>query len=1580
MSTVLASLTLNLDTITGTSDDELIEVPSNRANLVAGDAILAGAGNDVLVFLRTSDLSMSHLRMVGLHGIEELDVTAASSALLSLSDDLLDQSDSDSLQITFDADPLSLDLREVSPDAGYQVLLAGSGPVTLYDAQRQSVQMQDGFDGIVIGGTGEDTLLGADGNDDLSGGDGNDTLLGNDGNDILSGGDGYDRLTGGAGNDSLSGGASSDLLVGGSGSNIVTGGAGADAFLVTAGEALTITDFDVSDDYERIDLRAFAGLRFSELNITANGGDARITLTGGTTITLNGIAASDLDETDFVFAGDTVRLLGETLSQRADFRFTDGEDDFIGAEADEVFDAIGQLSNLNSYDRFDGGAGTDTLRIFGNDRSYSPARLDGMERIEIIDMTGATGDLTFVVDAAMVASSDSGTLVIKHGANSLFLDTELVTDASHVIVEGTGQVRLRDVPGQTMSISDLIAGDVQGGNDGNIILGGAKGDLIRGLEGNDSLSGNGGNDSLVGGTGDDTLSGGGGDDVLDGGEGRDLLISAGGSDRLSGGADTDSFVIKGGAQVATLTDYDPDNLVERIDLSDITDFTNLADLEITDTPGGARITGSGLELILENVSAAELGAKDFIFAGQDPLLFHVGPDISTTDFQALLDDAPAGAVIHLAEGTYSVTETLRIDRSDISLIGAGEGRTVLITDIPDNAAAPTLLVQPEDLQVRLGTLVDDAQKGSNTVTLHPGHDLEVGDLLHILQANDEVWLEATGNAGWTPPEGVEENDLENYYLREARSKIVAIDGNTVTLEEALPYTFEGGIATAAESTFLTGVTLRDFSIEGSWGSPNHDLFQDTLEAWTSIAALELDGVQSSQIADITLLNPAAHGFKFQRTYEVEGEGLTAVGAHNKDGSSGYHFLFKEAFDNTFSDLSSTGSRHAVLFSSFSAEHYNDLHVSFTDRDINFHGSPDADNRIVVDRMVQSYPELTEPQWTAVHPGVFPLHPYSTIEDNDVTFRYAVTSDRGDTVTAHEDGGFIDTGYGNDRITGGSGNDTLDGGANGDTISGGDGQDLFIRDYEDFTDVILDFETGQGGDIMVLRGTAYTDFSQARLSQEGDDTILEFGPGGQTVFKNTVADAFTAENFQFLDTATAGEVLDARATQMTLVGTGNDDLIQISRAHIESPDLLVQGGGGYDVVELNVSSIFGSPGPDDAFRGIDRFDVKNLETVALTISAGLVAQSDIGQLTLELGDSGTAMLNVAPLASDQRLWVDGAREVTLFGGTDHEVYATDRVGVTLNGEDFADTLHGNRHNDALEGAAGEDALFGHAGNDMLNGGAGADFMNGGMGSDIYYVDDLGDRISESRKWAGTDHVYSGVDFITGRVHIEEITLTGSDNIRAIGNGLANTIRGNDGHNILDGKKQIDTMIGGEGNDLYVVSAPGEILIEEADEGIDTVRAYRSWKLEENIENLELRSGFDFNAVGNELDNLLVGNSGDNMLIGREGSDTLRGNGGADTFVFDRGAGPDNVDTIVDFTTSEDLVKLRAREFGISERGTLDADALHFGVAANSAEDRVIYDIETGRLWVDRDGSGSGEKELIAILQNQALIDATDFEFY
>lgn len=61
--------------------------------------------------------------------------------------------------------------------------------------------IQNGDNGIIHGGAGNDGLSGGSGNDELYGEDGDDTLYGNDGNDILDGGAGNDTLCGGNGTD-----------------------------------------------------------------------------------------------------------------------------------------------------------------------------------------------------------------------------------------------------------------------------------------------------------------------------------------------------------------------------------------------------------------------------------------------------------------------------------------------------------------------------------------------------------------------------------------------------------------------------------------------------------------------------------------------------------------------------------------------------------------------------------------------------------------------------------------------------------------------------------------------------------------------------------------------------------------------------------------------------------------------------------------------------------------------------------------------------------------------------------------------------------------------------------------------------------------------------------------------------------------------------------------------------------------------------------------------------------------------------------------------------------------------------------
>lgn len=325
--------------------------------------------------------------------------------------------------------------------------------------------------------------------------------------------------------------------------------------------------------------------------------------------------------------------------------------------------------------------------------------------------------------------------------------------------------------------------------------------------------------------------------------------------------------------------------------------------------------------------------------------------------------------------------------------------------------------------------------------------------------------------------------------------------------------------------------------------------------------------------------------------------------------------------------------------------------------------------------------------------------------------------------------------------------------------------------------------------------------------------------------------------------------------------------------------------------------------------------------------------------------------------------------------------------TVNGQGGSDNLFGEAGDDSLSGGSQADSLHGGTGNDTLDGGEGADRMIGGPGSDTYYVDDLDDLIGESRNWDGHDLVYSSVDFRMGRCHIEDLYLTDSAVVGS-GNGLANEIRGNREDNIIDGGKNNDTMLGGAGNDTYIVRAPGDTVIEAAGRGLaDTVKAYRSYALTENVERLFMQTVFTkdgdpaiLNGVGNGLANTIIGTPFANTIVGREGRDTLKGQAGADIFVFDRTIGPNNVDRVIDFNVNEvdegDILKLKASEFGNIAAGVLDADFFVLGTSANDSNDYLIFDQSSGRLWFDRDGSGAAEQQLVATFEQNALVTAAD----
>ena len=141
------------------------------------------------------------------------------------------------------------------------------------------------------------------------------------------------------------------------------------------------------------------------------------------------------------------------------------------------------------------------------------------------------------------------------------------------------------------------------------------------------------------------------------------------------------------------------------------------------------------------------------------------------------------------------------------------------------------------------------------------------------------------------------------------------------------------------------------------------------------------------------------------------------------------------------------------------------------------------------------------------------------------------------------------------------------------------------------------------------------------------------------------------------------------------------------------------------------------------------------------------------------------------------------------------------------------------------------------------------------------------------------------------------MVGNDQL--VGGAGADTLRGGAGNDslagiagadLLDGGTGADLMAGGQGDDTYLVDDAGDLAVEQASEGLDTVRSFIDYTLTDNVENLIL-TGAAISATGNALDNTLTANDLGNTLSGLAGNDQLVGGAGAD--LLDGGTGADQM---------------------------------------------------------------------------------------
>jgi Ca2+-binding RTX toxin-like protein len=254
---------------------------------------------------------------------------------------------------------------------------------------------------------------------------------------------------------------------------------------------------------------------------------------------------------------------------------------------------------------------------------------------------------------------------------------------------------------------------------------------------------------------------------------------------------------------------------------------------------------------------------------------------------------------------------------------------------------------------------------------------------------------------------------------------------------------------------------------------------------------------------------------------------------------------------------------------------------------------------------------------------------------------------------------------------------------------------------------------------------------------------------------------------------------------------------------------------------------------------------------------------------------------------------------------------------------------------------------------------------------------------------------------------EILVLSGTAITANGNGLDNVLQGNDLNNSsINGRAGNDTMYGMGGNDVFDMSTGGTSSygndVIDGGGGIDSIEFGNNARssVRVNLAAGDAGGGGDGdtgyatlvsveNALGGNFADTLIGDGGANYFRGSNGNDILNGAGGNDRLQGDAGndkfdfdaIGAANSDTVIGFAAGADELRLENNVMtALGATGDFAAGDARFWSStagtAHDANDRIIYDTDSGQLWYDADGSGGGAAQLIATLQGNPALAATD----
>ncbi|WP_310446220.1 calcium-binding protein [Thiobacillus sp.] len=1334
----------------------------------------------------------------------------------------------------------------------------------------------DGGADIILGGEGADRLEGDDtqvdgaahGADILFGGLSNDYVWGDGGGDSLYGEDGDDYLQGdngataGAfhGNDLLDGGVGNDILLGDGGADTLMGGAGQD------------TLYGDNPDNQPLAV-AYQG------NDTLDGGDDNDLLygQGGDDVLRGGAGVDGMDGGD---GNDTI----------------DGGDD-----ADEMYGGVGNdtlVGGGGGMDYMNGGAGDDRYVFASGDGALVGGLAD------TIDDREGNNTIEFasgIVAADISATWVSGTtdVVLKYGA----------TDYVYVRNALGGGIATVDFAGsehKTMGAllrATLLANAGSVGNaSNNLLYSGELGKLLDGQGGNDTLVGGAGNEAIYGGAGNDYLLGGAGSDTLNGSSGSDTYLF-----NLGDGVDT-IYEAYGPTYIDVL------KFGAGINPDDVMAVRVLGNLELQHVNGSDKVVIASWFDSYKGNGYFQLDKVEFADGIQWTQAYLTG-------------------LFPTIEGT-SGNDTLNGSNSNDTLIGRSGNDTLLGGKGNDDLMGGD---GSDTYKFNLGDGVDtiyEASGHSYFDVLEFGAGVNPGDITAARVGN---------NLELKHINGTDKVIIDRWFMSK---------GGFYQLDQVR---FAGG-------TQWTQAQLTDpyMTVEGTSGN-------DTLtggEYGETLKGLDGDDILNGAGGGDTLLggsgNDTLNGSVWDDVLHG-GKGNDILNGNY--GSDTYLFDLGDGVDTIKLGYVNNSANYTNVLKFSVGINPGDITAARVGNNLELQHANGTD-KVIIDNWYNSVGEQLDwvefaegTQWTQAQLTV----PFVTIEGtvgNDALN----SGELGETLRGLAGDDTLNGFAGNDILDGGVGADTLNGGTGNDTYVVDNQGDVVTETSTVATEIdtvqsSITYTLGTNVEHLTLTGTTAingtgNELTNVLTGNSANNTLIG-GVGDDILLGSTSGTSASTSIASLVIYARGTPVLDVYpAMQVYIDGVLIQEFMVDAAsytAYTVDPAKLGMAAGKVDVIFTN-----------DAWRP-DLGQDRNLFVQKIEVNGQSMNATDNG-VYYDPGSGAAAFDGVNLRLGQDTLASNGALRFTLAdndtldggagadqmsGGSGNDTYLVDSANDALTemsnegvdtvrssishtlganfenlvlsgtaaingtGNALVNLMVGNAGNNSLYGDVGVDTLIGNAGSDRLDGGAGGDFMYGGQGNDTYVVDSVGDILSENLN-EGMDAVESSISHTLG-ANVESLTLTGTAAINGTGNNLDNALTGNSANNLLtggagndslDGGAGADVMAGGAGDDYYVVDNAGDIVTENAGEGIsDGVELYLNadYAAGADIEHVYRYGSGNWTTTGNAADNYLYGNSGSDTLVGLAGNDVLYGDAGADTLIG--GVGDDRyyVDSVGDIVT-------------------------------------------------------------------------------